>query len=263
VKYRIAVVCVFFCAASSTNAQILIGPIAGGNLSWTRFDERETRESLKVRPLIGYHAGFNISFRAGKRFFLHSSFVYSRKGKLVKSELDPLLSNRAIYNHFDIPILYTAEFKSTIGSNKAFKWYLGVGPNLSYWINGKGTLASSDIKENGIDKISYTVEFKKTYEDATDTEMVLAEPNRVQLGFNLAAGTSFEPVGGHRIMLMLRYEVGQTFLGKTNGLFPITVDYSDVLRATNNGIRISVAYLFDLKIDQRKKGKSTINKRKL
>jgi hypothetical protein len=51
--------------------------------------------------------------------------------------------------------------------------------------------------------------------------------------------------------------MGHSFLGESNGVFPAATDYTDALSARNSGIRLSFAYLIDLKTDQRKKGKST------
>jgi hypothetical protein len=48
-----------------------------------------------------------------------------------------------------------------------------------------------------------------------------------------------------------------------NGVFPITGDYTEVLQTRNQGFRLSLAYLLDLKVEDRKKGKSTIKKKRL
>jgi hypothetical protein len=263
VRFIIAFACTFFCATFFANAQILIGPIAGGHVSWTRFDEKEVRRDFKSSPLFAYHAGVSLSFRVRSRFYLHSAILYARKGKLIEGVADPLLRNRVIYNHIDLPILYTAEFKGKIGRNKVFKWYLGAGPNVSYWLNGKGTLRTSEIVEGGIDELEYTVAFNQSVTDVEDDKMAVLEPNRLQLGLNISVGTVFEPVGLNKFMVNLRYEIGHSFLGKSNALNPLSTEYADILRSRNNGIRLSIAYLIDLKIDQRKKGKSTIDKRKL
>jgi hypothetical protein len=61
----------------------------------------------------------------------------------------------------------------------------------------------------------------------------------------------------------LRYELGHSFFSATsNGIFKGTY-YQDELRSRNQGIRLSVAYLVDLRTETRKKGKSTIKRKRL
>jgi hypothetical protein len=90
--------------------------------------------------------------------------------------------------------------------------------------------------------------------------MNVAEPNRIQLGLNLASGLVLEPQPNQRILVLLRYELGHSFLAREgNGTFTPTY-YQDVLQARNKGLRLSVSYLIDLKIENRKRGKSTIRR---
>lgn len=251
--------CFFFLLISSVTgyAQVLVGPIAGPQLSWTRFDDEELRDTYDVSPVFRYHIGAMVSFRVHKRFFLNTSLLYSKKGKVITSDYDSKLRNKVIYSYIDLPILYTAEFEAKLGGNRTFKYYFGGGPNVSYWIGGKGTISSTDIAESGVSEIEYKVRFKKPLEETAQNEMTIAVPNRIQLGINVVAGLVLEPLGLNKIAISLRYEMGHSFLGESNGVFPAATDYTDVLSARNSGIRLSFAYLIDLKTDQRKKGKST------
>jgi hypothetical protein len=71
-------------------------------------------------------------------------------------------------------------------------------------------------------------------------------------------------MGYQKIMITMRYELGHSFMSKDGrGEFPSTNSYVDILAARNNGIRLSVAYLVDMKIENRKKGKSTMRHRKM
>jgi hypothetical protein len=64
-------------------------------------------------------------------------------------------------------------------------------------------------------------------------------------------------------MLTARYELGHSFYSRTsNGTFKQTVEYEDIMQVRNQGLWISLAYLIDLKVDQRKRGKSTIDLKK-
>jgi hypothetical protein len=256
----------FFSLLPACRAQIYIGPMAGGKLSWTKFDNRDLYQSYDLKPVFGYQAGANISLKVRNRFFLHTSFLYSTKGKKLEGNLDPMLKNRVRYNYIDVPIIYAVDFRARLGSGKEFKYYFGIGPTVSYWLGGKGTLYNSDLDENAdfaSRDLEYTIVFRQEAGDVPSTQMNVAEPNRLQLGLNIASGFVFEPRPDQRILLLLRYELGHSFLsGDSNGIF-LSTYYEDVLQARNKGISLSVSYMIDLKIENRKRGKSTIKRKRL
>lgn len=248
--------------AGYVNAQVLIGPTVGPNFSWVTFDDKDLKDIYTVSPVAGFHAGMMVQFRVQKRFFLNTSLIYSTKGKIVKEKADPLFRNEARYNFIEMPILYTAEFKGSFGGGREYKWYFGAGPNVSYWLGGKGRFSSSDLNEVTIDELEYKVVFDKDPEFVGGSEMVVQDPNRIQLGLNIAAGFVLEPMGYQKIMFLFRYELGHTFLSRTSdGVFQPII-YQDPMRVRNQGFRISVSYLIDTKIEERKKGKSTIKNRR-
>lgn len=214
-----------------------------------------------MSPVFGFHVGGHLAFKVRKRFFLHTSLVYASKGRNLTGELDTKLRNSARYNYIDMPISYTVDFKGKIGNSKEFKYFLGIGPNVSYWLSGKGTLYNSDFEENNLGELSYKIAFKKLPDSQKPNEMTIEDPNRLQLGLNFVAGVVLEPAPRQRVMVSIRYELGHSYLGKTNGIFQNTY-FQDPLQSRNQGFRVSVAYLIDLKVEDRKKGKSTIDKKK-
>lgn len=244
------------------SAQLLIGPVVGGNYSWIVFDDKELKNSQSVSPVFGYHAGIHLGFTIRKRFFLHTSIIYSTKGKEINGIDDELLKNKATYQFIEMPILYAIDFKRQLGE-KSFKYFIGVGPNISYWLGGKGTLSNSELTEVFIDKQDHTVVFEQDELSLQADQMNVADPNRFQLGLNLGAGIELEPARNQRLLLTARFELGHTFFsGDTDGYFPTVIAYQDEMRARNQGLRLSASYLFDLKLKERKKGKSTINFKK-
>lgn len=246
------------------SAQILIGPVAGAQYSWTSFDDKDNKDLYKVKPVAGFHAGFGLSFLVRKRFFLHTSFLYSTKGKVIEGKVDRLLTNKVKYQYIDIPILYTVDFKGKLGNGKEFKYFFGAGPNLSYWLGGKGEIYNTDLNERSIvEKRSYKIVFDKAGDATLENEMTIQDPNRIQLGVNLTGGIVFEPVPHQKFMFNVRYELGHSFFSRTSpGVFEGTY-YKDELRARNQGIRASLSYFVDLRVEERKKGKSTIKKKNL
>lgn len=235
----------------------------GVNYSYIKFDDKDNKDLYKVTPVIGYHAGFNLSFRVRKRFFLHSSLIYSQKGKIIEGKDDTELRNKVVYNYIELPILYTVEFKMHAKNNREYKIYIGAGPNVSYWLGGKGTFYNSELREGFEDERKYRIAFGTNFENTSNKQMGIEQANRLQLGLNISAGFVFEPLPQQEVMLTFRYELGHSFMSKTgDGAFANVVSYQDDLQVRNQGFRVSLAYLFDLKTDQRKRGKSTFDKRK-
>jgi Outer membrane protein beta-barrel domain len=244
-------------------SQLLVGPEVGVNYSWTSFQEKDLKEVYRMSPAVGFHVGGHLAFKVRKRFFLHTSLLYSTKGRTLNGKLDGLLKNSARYNYIDMPINYTVDFRGKIGKSKEFKYFLGIGPNISYWLGGRGKLYNTDLEENNLGELSYKIKFDKSDDvDQASDEMRVERPNRLQLGLNLIAGMVFEPWYKQRFMFSVRYELGHTYLAKSDGTFTDTYFY-DPLKSRNQGFRISLAYLVDLKTEERKKGKSTIDNRKL
>lgn len=265
----IAIVSTLLLRTYSAAGQVLIGPVAGAHISWSAFDDKTSKDLYKVKTQPGYHVGASIAFRVQKRFFLQSSFLYTQKSKFIDSKAGDATTNHAKFRYLDIPVLYTMEFKAKLKGNKEFKWYLGAGPNISYWLSGKGVLNHSDLNENLINPPNYDLPYEITFgKDSKDIElgqMNIAEPNRVQLGLNFSAGVVFEPGGFQKIMVTTRFELGNSFLSRdSNGDFGLPeLFYEDDLKVRNMSFNLTAHYFIDLRIDERKKGKSTVKDKRI
>jgi hypothetical protein len=251
-------------------SQILVGPVIGGQLGWASFEDKENKDLYSISPKLSWHAGASVAFRVQKRFFLQTSVLYSQKSKMIDGKIEKYFYNETKFNYIDVPILYTAEFKAKLGRDKVYKYYIGVGPTVSYWLGGKGVLRHDDLNENGINPnkgytLPYTITFNKKPEDVKQGEMNVEDPNRLQLGLNISTGIIFEPMGIHKIMVSTRYEFGHTLMSRTSkGYFgiPSLLSYEDNLRVHNNTLVLSLHYFLDLKTEEKNKGKSTIKPKK-
>jgi hypothetical protein len=271
VRFILTIALAFFCVESFS--QILIGPVIGGHSNWVSFKDDEVKDQFQQNTYWGYSAGASCSFRVQKKFFLQTTILYSRKGKTLKEKSSKLLydgdfSNKVKYNYLEMPILYTAEFKGKLGkkSNREFKWYLGAGPTVSYWLGGKGVLTDGDLEEISVSSLPYKITFGKNSEDVKAGEMNVSDANRIQLALNVSAGLILEPVGFNKIMVAARFEFGHSYFSRTSdgyfGGFDGDLYYADELQVRMQSMSMSLYYYIDLKTDQRKKGKSTIKTKK-
>jgi hypothetical protein len=105
--------CLIACLATSPSfAQVInFGVKAGPLLSWVRSDDPEFRKQVKIKPRPGYSAGFVVSFKVKDRYFLHTEYLFSTKGKVVRGRVDKVLEDRITYNYVEVPLLYNIQFK--------------------------------------------------------------------------------------------------------------------------------------------------------
>ena len=203
--FALMLVTVTLLSTSSLNAQILIGPVAGPQVSWVSHDRYGDNKGVyKQSPVVGFHAGLGVSFRVHKRFFLNTAILYSTKGKNLEGSSDPRLKFKSNYNYIDVPMVYTVEFLHKVGKVKQYKFFFGIGPNVSYWLGGKGYIENSQLSENIIDRLDYKIVFDKEENDYDNNQMNVRDPNRFQFGLNFATGFVFEPLGFQKVMLTLR-----------------------------------------------------------
>lgn len=235
---------------------------AGLNYSWTRPYDKDFRQHYNVVPILGFNAGFAFSFRVKERYFLHTDLIYSSKGRVMTGDLE--LHDKVVYHHIDLPITYNIYFKGRLKGTKQFKWYLGLGPNFSYWLGGKGRIKHFELMDFEVDHLDYKLKFGERPDDQTGVSetVYVTDPNRLQLGVNIGGGIFLEPIARRKIMVDLRLEIGHTWLGtkeSTDFVFPAS--YEDDLRTRNMGARLSLMYMFETNTDKkiRNKGKSTIN----
>ncbi len=261
-RYLLIIACIFFIAPSCLG-QLYVGPKAGIQAFAPFYPDKDNRAGLKLKPRPGLSLGLAAVAEVRENFALHFEIAYSQKGKKVKDKISPLLSHKVLYNHIDFPILFTRRFNAKFGGQKAYQWYLNVGPNISYWLGGSGELISDELEEENVARLDYKIVFKA---DSFDNDQAnIEEPNRLQLGLNVGGGLIFKPNDANMLLVDFRLEIGSTFVGKkgTAVEFPYSMfAYTDNLATVNVGLKASVAYVFDLNLAQLKKGKSTKDSRR-
>jgi hypothetical protein len=257
----------------NSNAQLLVGPVAGLGVSKVFFFDQASADAYKTLPSVGIDGGLMGSLVVRKNFVLNAQLLYSYRTKHISGRNQPNSDAQFKFSstmqYIELPIFYVLEFKSLTGNPtgrggrvKTYNWFIGGGPTISYWLSGKSTLHSSNLLENGIDHVNYTSVFGADNSgippSITSTKEYISEANRFQFAINITGGVAFEPVGFHKIVTFAQFNIAQTFLAKSDVSLP-SYDV-DVLRAKNHSFKISVAYLFDTKMETSKKGKSTKNK---
>jgi Outer membrane protein beta-barrel domain len=278
----------------AASAQLYVGPTVGTRLSTVTFFEDRAKHEFRSLPAFGLDAGFMVSKRIKDHFLLNIECIYSNRGKNIKGKTepfqynfngqvrvgnpDPLYRNRQRNHYIELPISYLLEFKNSVGKEsgmagqqKSYKWFIGAGPTVSFWMGGRGKLESSWLREDLIDELGYGIVFKSDsiHNLIGNDKMFVANPRRFQFALNFTGGVALEPVGLQKVVIAAHLELGQSFIGKRipekalngepeDGYFPGSNVDRDALRAKYHSLRFSVSYIFDTKIENRKRGKSTI-----
>ncbi len=249
-------------SAEVASSQIIrAGFKAGPQFSWVTVDDPKFNTIADVHPMAGFHAGLVLAFKVKDRYFLTTEYIYSQKGKNVTGKIDPNLNDKVVYQHVEIPVLFSMHFKGRVSNSREFKWYINAGPNTSYWLGGKGVIQSGDLIENRIPELKYKIAFGTRPDHNNPDILYIKDANRLQFGMNVGAGVLLEPGGNQKVMIDFRYEIGHTQLGNAgSSQFLVPSDYQDNLKGRNKGIRLSLVYLFEFSSDKKElnKGKSTI-----
>ncbi|GAA5037383.1 hypothetical protein GCM10011506_33630 [Marivirga lumbricoides] len=226
------------------NAQILIGPKAGARFSWLKYEDF-AKDEYKKKPVFGYSAGITTAFKVKKRFLLQLDIMYAQSGKKIEGITDPSLENHAKYHYLNTPIVYKLDFKETLG-NRSFKWYVGAGPNVNFWLGGKGTLESVELREENIERLDYKIIFDSIPASPEYGGLYIKEPNKIQVGLIVSTGLVLEPSPGQSLMIDFRYEWGHSYMAREEGRFANVIAYEDNVRARTHALQISVCYVFDI-----------------
>jgi len=234
------------------NAQLLIGPKAGARISWLQYEDF-AEEDFESKPSFGYSAGVTAALKVQKRFSLHLDVMYTQKGKKIDGITGPSFKNYAKYHYLNTPIIYKLDFKKALG-DRSFKWYVGAGPNVNFWLGGNGTLESTELREDAIETLNYKIFFDSKPANPKYGGLYFEEANRVQFGLIISTGIVLEPIPGQALMIDFRYEWGHSYLAKDQGRFTNVIAYKDNLTARNQAFQLSVSYVFDI-INKGKKEK--------
>jgi len=245
-----------------------VGPVAGAGASKVFFFDASNNDIFKTTPSLQMDGGVMASMAIHKNFVLNAELLYSYRSKHVRGLADKQYKFDSDMRYLELPIFYVLEFKKSKGDptgrggrTKTYNWFIGGGPTISYWLSYKSSLRSSNLIENYIDKVDYKAVFgpdpdnSGTTPDINSTTEYIPNLNRFQFAINITGGVAFEPVGLHKIVTFAQLNIAQTFFGKTDVSLPS--DEVDIMRAKSHSFKISVAYLFDTKIETSKKGKST------
>jgi hypothetical protein len=220
-------------------AQTYFGFKAGANASKAYFDNEvyEKYYSTLVKP--GFTAGAVLLIENKNKYGLYAELLYSQKGKIVESTANDYETNTATYQYLEFPVLFRIKFdQAKIG------WYLQLGPQVSYWLSGKGSFEVYQPDRDITVDYDYTINFGEP--EGSSDYMNVTDANRTQISLALGGGLIWDMKNANYLLLDMRFSFGHTYMGAFEGGSIPNISLVDNFEYTNNVLSISAVYYFDI-----------------
>lgn len=227
-----------FIFLNQTNAQVYLGVMAGPNVGKCVFEHETYKKYHKSEWTPGFIGGFTVSIEKEHKYGLTMQFLYAVKGRTINSTANDFVKNSARYTYLDFPVLFRWYF-----NQQHYRWYINAGPEISYWLSGKGSM---DVYDQGMDEIinyDYLINFGEP--KASVDYMNVTDPKRIQINVSFGVGFQWELKHSDFIGVEIKASLGQSFWGPFDGgEIPLISKY-DNFEFTNNLISLAVVYVID------------------
>jgi hypothetical protein len=230
-----------------------LGAKGGVLLTYPNFADPVDHQNTTSLVKPGFSLGGLISFPLKNRYSFVTEAGASIQGRSVKFTNIGTHYNISTYYFADLSMALRRTFHLKIKENVATNWFFNIGPNINYWISGKGRIDT----DHGITQ-HYTIVFNQT-PGIEYNKMYMNDVNRWLFGLNLGLGFTGRTRKNEKIVTEFRLTWGQTYLGKSNSAslnLPIFQTEQQSMKFNLKVINVSVAYIFDKDLRQAKKGKS-------
>jgi len=235
----------------SSAQKFSLGLKGGPLILWTAYGDSDDKAAFDSGVKLGYSLSGVIGFPLKNKYDCIFEGGYSQRGRVLYFN-NGFGKNEATYHFTDFTLLLKKSFSFNLSEQVVADWYFTIGPNISYWLSGDGTVGSADN-----DGRAYTVVFNKEYTGLIDNNMYLNDVNRWLFGINLGIGMR-APLGSNRnLNVELRFTSGHTFFGDRNSASYNWVAFEDNLRANEKILSLTGAYTINVNLRDRKKGRST------
>jgi len=254
-RLYLPVIVLFFCIASpSFSQEVYIGPKLGFSVHKARFNFPEQEEFFDQKVRVGYQIGGAFDKPLKNIFHFYTELYFSQKGKKTIIVENGLV-NQSKYFFIEAPILLRLQFEGGAAEAGTYNFHFDIGPTLSYWLGGKGTVGLEGFKP-------YKIVFDKDSADVASDELVIYGANRLQWGLNFGFGIEYPIIKNQSIFVDLRIVFGNSDLIDSSGSSEFDLfGYDDDLHVRFTQVVLSVSYMFTYDWGGRLKGKSTIKNR--
>jgi hypothetical protein len=230
-----------------------LGLKAAPLVSWAAFGDKDEKQKFSRGISSGYYAGALIMFPMKEQFDFIAEAAYSHKGRKMRFQNESW-TNKSVYTFTDVTMLLRKSFDFRLRKNVISQWYVNIGPEVSYWINGKGSVYVDGPK------YPYKMAFNKEH-DASFTTMYMNNVNRWLFGLAIGAGIKAPLSDNQHVGVELRFISGHTFMGKKDSSYIEILTFEDTMLTNLKVLYMNFTYSVDLDLRKSRKGKSTLDKK--
>src|SRR5579859_6302199 len=250
----------FICCLSSYSShaqKFSLGAKAGVLFTYANFskDADHANTISLIKP--GFSLAGIIDFPMKKKYSYQVEAGVSQQGRLVSYTNIGTHRNNSTYYFADLAMGLRKTFSMKIKNNVATNWFVNFGPNINYWIGGKGHIdTDGGIRQN------YTMIFDKSSGGGYNKMFVVNE-NRWLFGLNLGFGFNGVTRKNQKVITEFRLTWGQTYLGPNQSAQMNLPAFQgqETMKFNLKVLNVSVGYIFDKDLRKAKEGKSDLQKR--
>lgn len=251
-------------SVATVNAQkFTLGVKAEGSLTWAGFGDKEAKDTFSSRMKPGFGASLLIGFPLKEAYDLMLEGGLSQSGRIITFNSNPEWRNNLTMRTVDMGMVLRRNFDFMLRKDTPARAFVGIGPEISYWMHSQGFIAITDGP-----KYEYDTAFGNDSDSdvAGGYVLMLQDVNRWLFSLNFGAGVKAPLRNNRFITTELRFSSGHTFLGKENSAFMERFlwgpgSMQDTMKTNMKTVSLSVAYTIDVDIKESRKGKSTIKKK--
>ena len=232
-----------------------IGIKAGATVSISSFGDKEDNDTYSSLWKPGYFGAALINFPLKDNFSFQTEAGFSKRGRKIKFN-EATWSNNASYQFLDASMLLRKSYPLKWSKNIKGTWFFNVGPKVSYWLKGKGTITSGG-------SYNYDLNFSTQPDNPGLPDfnvMYMTDVNRWLFGIDFGIGLDAPTLALQRFIIEVRFTSGHTFYGEKDSAFNRTLGFNDNLRANEKIFSFSVDYALNREVRGGLKGGSTKSK---
>ena len=239
-------------------AQFRIGPLAGASISRFIYEDETYKTLYQTGFEPGYHAGVVLNYRVTKLYSLQTELSLMKKGVDVRyGDEFVKIHNDAEFYYLSAPVLLRFS-KHKIVKKQHLEFYVNVGPEVNYWLGGRGVLKTSEPSEFVLgNELEYQVSFDENQKYGS--YMVVENPSRVQMALAAGGGFIFDLGRAQTFAIDLRASlgVGKSFHGKEDGGDYGLKLYSENLEGVHHTFSVTASYMLNVDLQMLlRKGKA-------
>lgn len=229
----------------------------GGSIMGTRptFGDVEAKQNFSRKVSAGYSVNLLIGFPLRKQYDLILEAGYSKRGRHLLFNQNTW-ENNASYKFIDLSMHFRRSFKITLREKIPAQFFFGIGPQINYLFRGSGK-----IVVGGID-YPYTIAFSDQLTSDYKT-MYYRDANRWLFNLRIGGGIKLPLRKNHYLTTEILFISGHTYIGEKDGSYIEILEFQDTLKTNLKSLVFSASYIVEIDLKSRRKGKSTIKKRRL